>query len=154
MPIPSSMVATLLGARLPWLIAVAVIWFGQTLGAVVGFWIARWLGEPLLNRLSTESDRTQLQRWLEQSSAVTLCITRPLPILAEATVLLVGASGLRWTKFIWPVLASNLGIAIIYATLGAWGKQEGALIWTLLASICVPLLLTGLTRMLWSRKTS
>jgi 3-dehydroquinate synthase len=42
-----------------------------------------------------------------------LVITRALPILAEAAVLLMGTVDLPWRQFLPAVMLSNLGIAAV-----------------------------------------
>ena len=75
-----------------------------------------------------------------------LIVTRPLPLLAEAAVLLTGVSGLSWRWFLPCVMLSNLGIALVYSTLGRLAYAQGHLLVALAASIALPILATTIAR--------
>jgi uncharacterized membrane protein YdjX (TVP38/TMEM64 family) len=149
LPVPSSMVGTLLGTKFAWPAAVFLIWLGLMLGATVGFALARWLGAPLVQRMCSSDDQQRLQDLAANHGTKALVLTRALPILAEATVLMFGAAKLPWRQF-WPaVTLANLGLAIAYATLGWLGQTEGAAMWALYASVLIPLTATFATRWWW-----
>jgi uncharacterized membrane protein YdjX (TVP38/TMEM64 family) len=154
LPVPSSMVGTLLGTKFVWPAAVVLIWIGLTLGATVGFILARWLGAPLVQRMSSGDDRQRLQDLAANHGPRALVLTRALPVLAEATVLMFGAAKLPWRQF-WPaVMLANLGLALAYATLGWLGQTEGAAMWALYASILIPLVATLAARWWWPARES
>ena len=75
-----------------------------------------------------------------------LIMTRALPVLAEASVLLLGTTRLAWRRFLPAVMLSNLGIAAVYAVLGQLAKTQGELPLALAASIALPLAATTLAR--------
>ena len=54
-----------------------------------------------------------------------LVITRPLPVLAEACVLLMGTTQLSWLRFLLPVALANLVIAM-GSSLGSYGREQNA----------------------------
>ena len=55
-----------------------------------------------------------------------LIVMRGVPVLAEASVLLVGVNHLQWKRFLPPVLVSNFVISLVYAAAGniAGHRQE------------------------------
>jgi membrane protein DedA with SNARE-associated domain len=148
LPVPSSAVATLAGARLGWMPATACTWLGLTLGCGIGFHLARWWGAPLLDRCINPTDRTRLHRLLRDIGPAGIAVTRAVPVLAEATVLLAGAGGLPHRLFWTPAVLSNLALALAYTALGNWAAETGWLPWALAASIALPLLLTAALRQL------
>ena len=75
-----------------------------------------------------------------------LAFTRPLPILAEAAALLLGALQMPWRTFLPPVIVSNIVIAAAYAVLGAQAAERGWLPLALGASIAAPLAAAALIR--------
>lgn len=140
LPIPSSAVITYAGGSgLGLLPAVAASWLGLTAGAVGGFAIARWLGARAAAKLSNPADlgRTRLLagRW----GPAALVLTRALPILAEACVLLMGAARLSWRRFLIPVAAANLVIAVVYAACGRFFEGSDAFPLAVVASGTIPL---------------
>jgi 3-dehydroquinate synthase len=82
-----------------------------------------------------------------------LIVTRALPILAEAAVLLMGAARLPWRQFLPAIMLSNLGIALVYSILGRLARDRGQLLWAIAVSIALPLLATTMAR-LWLARTS
>jgi uncharacterized membrane protein YdjX (TVP38/TMEM64 family) len=151
LPIPSSVVSTVAGTQLGIVLGTAVSWLGMTLGAAVGFVLARTCGRPLAERFASSEDLAQLDAVSERYGAWLLVATRALPILAEAAVLLLGATHLPWRRF-WPAIAlANLGIALVYSLLGHLAREQDALPLALAASIALPLLATTLARWLLPR---
>lgn len=146
LPVPSSAVATLAGARLGWWQGTAWTWLGLTLGSLLGFQLARTWGPPWLTRWVSDDDRRRLTGMLARVGPAALAVTRALPILAEAMVLLAGAGGMSWRAFWWPVALSNLGLAVAYAGLGHWAADRHWLPWALAASMGLPVLVTAAVR--------
>ncbi|MGD9719806.1 MAG: TVP38/TMEM64 family protein [Pirellulales bacterium] len=151
LPVPSSVVSTLAGSRLGVVPATAVSWLGMTMGAMFAFWLARTCGRPLAVRLSSADDLDQMDRLAERVGRWVLIVTRPLPILAEAAVLLVGTTDMSWRRFLPPVLWSNLGIALVWAAFGQMASSFGELPLALGASIALPLVATAVARWLVGR---
>lgn len=146
LPVPSSLVATLAGAKLGVFAGAMVCFAGLTVGAAIGFGLAKLVGPPLQRRWLADSDAQSLKKFAEAWGVVTLVITRALPILAEAAVVLLGVQGLSWRKFWPPVLLANAGIALAYAAFGSLAAQQEWLVIALAISAGLPLLLTFLVR--------
>ncbi len=136
LPVPSSLVSTYGGAQLslPW--AVGASFLGLTLGAAVGFGLARRLGRPWAQKWA--GDGNAFDRLAQRHGVLTLVLCRAAPVLAEASVLAMGVGGLSWRRFWPPVALANLGIAAAYSLLGRWGKEQSELPYVLLASVVVP----------------
>jgi 3-dehydroquinate synthase len=120
----------------------------MNLGAVGGFWLARWAGWPLARRFSQPRDLARTRRMALRYGAAALVMFRAVPILAEATVLLAGATRLPWRRFLPPVIAANLGISIVYAVLGQTAKDYDLLPAAIVLSIAIPLTIAMLVRWL------
>jgi 3-dehydroquinate synthase len=75
-----------------------------------------------------------------------LVLTRALPVVAEASVLLFGLHQLSWRRFLPPVVLSNLGIALAYSAFGDWARQHAWLPLALGVSVALPLLLAAFIR--------
>ena len=146
LPIPSSALSTFAGAQLGVGLGTAATWLGMTIGAVLGFGLARWLGRPLAERLADAALIAQLERLTDRLGPTVLVVCRAVPVLAEASVLVTGAAGLDWHRFLPAVLASNLGIALAYAAFGQFAQQHGWLPIALAVSVAIPLAVTALMR--------
>ncbi|MCA9090071.1 MAG: VTT domain-containing protein [Planctomycetaceae bacterium] len=146
LPVPSSAVSTFAGAKLGVIAATAASMLGMTIGACLGFLLSRWAGPSLLPWLAKSEDVDRLRQFQHRWSLWLLLITRPLPILAEACVVLLGSLRMPWNQFLPIVLLSHFVIALLYALLGAWAATAQATTWALLGSVVIPLLLTVIVR--------
>ncbi len=146
LPVPSSFVSTLAGSRLGLWSGAGAIWLGMTVGAAGGFALARWFGRPLAERFAAADDLKRMQALSDRAGPAMLVLTRALPVLAEASVLLLGAMRLPWRRFLPAVALSNLGLALAYAALGHFAYQNGHLAVALVASIALPVLAATLSR--------
>ncbi len=97
LPIPSSIIGTMLGARLGFLSGLFWCWGGLVVGNCIGY----LTGRLLLSRFAPEI-RHLPTPWL-------LFITRPVPVLAEALTFTAGAEKMKLSTFLL-VSASGNGI--------------------------------------------
>ncbi len=146
LPIPSSVVSTFAGSQLGAPLATLASWLGMTIGATIGFVLARAVGRPLAVRLVEPSDLDRLELLTRRFGPKTLVLCRALPVLAEASILLVGAMRLPAPTFFVPVALANLGIALAYSLLGSYSAERGLLFWAIVGAIALPLLATALMR--------
>ena len=84
-----------------------------------------------------------MERLAEKYGAALVVLMRPLPVLAEAAVLLLGATGLGWRPFLVALGLSNLGVALAYSVLGYIAHSQGELPLALAASVALPLAATS-----------
>jgi uncharacterized membrane protein YdjX (TVP38/TMEM64 family) len=146
LPIPSSLVSTLAGWQLGAVGGALASWLGMSLGAVIGFVLARWWGQPLVGWLTRPDDLARTNRLAERFGPLLLVLGRGVPVLAEATVLLCGMHGLGWRKFLPPVLLSNLGLAVAYAVFGQIAERNHWLPLALAVSVALPVLMVAAFR--------
>jgi len=95
LPIPSSIIGTMLGARLGLLPGFLWCWCGLVLGNGVGY----LAGRLLLSRFAPESYHTP--------TLLLLFITRPVPVLAEALTFTAGAEKMKPASFLLVSIAGN-----------------------------------------------
>jgi uncharacterized membrane protein YdjX (TVP38/TMEM64 family) len=154
LPVPSSLVNTWAGAQLGMVGGTICAWAGMTLGGLIGFAVARQFGQPIVRRLAGAEDLARLESLAARYGWALLIATRPLPVLAEATLLLLGAIELTWKSFLPALLLSNLGLALAYAAIGALAKTSGHLPAVLILSVLVPIVATALVRKLLNRRST
>jgi len=146
LPIPSSVISTLSAYQLGVVLGTLASWIGLTLGAVLGFAAARRWGRAIALRFTRAEDLARLDALSSEVGPHILVATRAVPILAEASVLLVGMHRLSWRRFLWPVVLGNLGISLVYGALGHLAGQYNLLLVAIAVSIAVPVLLTIVAR--------
>jgi len=149
LPVPSSAVSTFAGQRLGFLAGALASWTGMTCGAVTAFALARRWGKPLAERLAGPDEFARMERLSDRQGARLIALTRALPVLAEASVLVLGAARLSWKKFLPVTMLSNLGLSAVYAAFGALSRDAGVELTALIASMALPLLAAALARQFW-----
>ncbi len=146
LPIPSSVLGTSAGSSLGFMFGTLATWTGLTLGAAAGYEVARWFGA----KLSDRSNDVQQLRNLSQSRPWVVpwlvAASRPLPILAEATILMVGLDRASRAQVYPALLLGNLGIAMLYVSLGQWAVEAGWLPVALIGAAVIPLMAAVLAR--------
>jgi uncharacterized membrane protein YdjX (TVP38/TMEM64 family) len=146
LPVPSSLISTLAGSQLGTIGGTLASWLGMSIGAGVGFGVARRWGRPVARRLASDEDLQRLDDLTRQYGAAVLVVARAVPLLAEASVLLVGLHRLSWRRFWPPVLLSNLGIALAYAFFGEVAARNQWLPVALGVSLGLPILMAAVVR--------
>lgn len=107
LPVPSSILGTMLGARLGFLPGWFCAWAGLVLGNGVGYLV----GRMLLARLAPAPAKLP--------TLLALFISRPVPVLAEALTFTAGAEKMNFIRFILVVTAGNGIYALALAGNGA-----------------------------------
>jgi uncharacterized membrane protein YdjX (TVP38/TMEM64 family) len=149
LPVPSSAVMTYAGGVLGIVVGTMVSWLGLSLGAFGGFALARAFGEPLVQRFAEPEDIVRMNRFTQRYGATAILLTRALPILAEACVLMLGCARLSWRKFLTPMLVSNLLLSLAYAVCGAVFQGSATFAIAIVASGAIPLIAALLIRRWW-----
>jgi 3-dehydroquinate synthase len=145
LPVPSGPVSTLAGSHLGVALGTAASCLGMTLGATIAFALARGVTVSIggLKKKSraaaVPSPTSEAQQAARDHGPWLLILTRPLPIIAETAVLLVGGLQLPWRRFLPPVIASNIAISATYALLGQYAAAHGWLPLAVCTSIALPL---------------
>ena len=146
LPIPSSVVSTMAGWQLGWWQGTLATWTGMNLGAALGFALARKWGRPFAHWFSKEEDLERMQRVSDRFGPLVLVMTRALPVLAEASILIAGMHQLAWKRSLPALVLSNLGVALAYAAFGDYAEQRQWLPLALGVSVAVPVLVAGLAK--------
>lgn len=137
LPVPSSMVATLGGASLGPAVGTLCAWAGMTIGAAIGWWLGRTTAGRSLESLDA-TDRAALARQQRRLGPLLVVLTRPLPLVAEATALFAGAAGMPLQTFLAAAAGGNLAIAFAWSLAGTLGREADSLPWVLVASLAAP----------------
>lgn len=136
LPIPSSLVITLTGARLGFGSGWLLCWVGLTLGNLVGYCLGRFWPARFAPTLGN------------QPAFLVLLLSRPVPILAEAIVI---ASGAARTNVLSTAVACALGNALYVAVMVAVGSALLAQQHTLAALVLV-MIIPIVGWLLWRRR--
>jgi uncharacterized membrane protein YdjX (TVP38/TMEM64 family) len=141
LPVPSSAVIALAGARLGATTGTLACWIGMNVGAIAAFALVRRWGRPLALRLASAEQLERLEHITSRYGAAVVVLTRALPVLAEAAVVLVAIHRLRWSRFLPALLLSNFGVALAYAAFGDYAADKEWLPIALAISLGAPVAL-------------
>jgi uncharacterized membrane protein YdjX (TVP38/TMEM64 family) len=139
LPVPSSVIATALGAVFGGAAGTALSAAGLTLGCGLGFALGRIGGSPYAER-HLGPDYATIAGLLERHGATVLVILRGVPVLAEASVVAAGVLAMPVRSFLAATVIGNLGVSVVYASLGA-AAVEGMTAAAFVAAIILPTLL-------------
>ncbi|HXW01594.1 MAG TPA: VTT domain-containing protein, partial [Anaerolineae bacterium] len=110
------------------------------LGAgLVGFLIGRH-SEAILARFVPPEEQARADRLLNEWGWFAVIMTRPLPLLAETTAIMAGASAMTWRSMLLASLAGSLPVALLYALTGATAANFDSIV----LSLGFALLMAGL----------
>lgn len=118
LPIPSSFVSagavSLLGA----FEGATSVFLGMTAAAWLGYALGLWGGEPLAERMAGKAELEKARSMMARRGSWVLLICRGVPVLAEASTLLAGATRVTALRFGVVTALGNLGLSIAYALIG------------------------------------
>ena len=138
LPIPSSIVSTSAGYLLGFALGLAAGWTGMMLACIGGYALGRYAGHGLLRRLLSEEEIGLTKRDFERRGDWLIVVSRPVPMLAEASVIIAGALARPPARFLLISALSNLGIAAVYAAAGAFSAGLDSFFMAFAAAIIVP----------------
>lgn len=155
LPVPSSVVAVVAGHRLGFVGATAAIAAGLCAGNVVGYLLGRLAGAGVVERV-VGTDQLERARALAGSrpGAVALAVTRPVPVVSEATIVLAGAARAPVARTAAVCLLANLGLAAAYAAMGSAAHGPAAVPLALGGSVGVPVAAAVLAAVVGRRRPS
>ncbi len=146
LPVPSSIVSTAAGYLLGPLWGTLASAAGMTAACALGFGLARRWGVPLVRRFVGAREMQRLSALHGRYADWLVIMARPVPVLAEASVLFLGMTPIGAPRFLALSALSNLGISAVYACTGAWATGPNAFLPAVAASVLLPWLLMTIFR--------
>jgi uncharacterized membrane protein YdjX (TVP38/TMEM64 family) len=139
LPIPSSFVLTTTGYLLGVVPGTAVCFIGMTVASVVGYWLGRYAGGPLAQRVVGRAQLGRFAHLTARYGDAILVAFRAVPVLAEATTLLAGISRMSFGRFLMLVSLGNAVVSLLYAWIGAVSASQSSFVIASIASIVLPI---------------
>lgn len=138
LPVPSSVVSTAGGYALGFVGGTLVSFVGLSISSLMGYWLGRLAAPAVLGRLlgvrESEAVRGVRSRWGDW----VVVISRPVPVLAEASTLFAGASGMAFGRFVLMCSLANLGISGVYAAVGSLSADVDSFLAAFVAALVLP----------------
>ena len=137
LPVPSSIVSTGAGVLLGFWRGMAVIWVGMIVGCAIGYAFgARAAGAA--RKLVGADSLLKAGQVMDRYGSWALVVCRPIPVLAESSIVFAGLVRAPVMPFVWLTTLSNLGIAVAYAAVGAFSMKTESFLWTFAGAIALP----------------
>ncbi len=145
LPVPSSIVSTALGFLLNFPGGLLASWLAMTVSSTVGYWLAL-AGRPLARKLLGETELKHLDSMERRVGDWIIVVCRPVPVLAEASVLFAGMGRMPAGRFMMLSVLSNFGVSAVYAAVGAFSASVNSFLLAFAGSIIFPALAMLLVR--------
>ena len=137
LPVPSSIVSTGAGVLLGFWRGAAVIWIGMTIGCAIGYAFGA-KASGAARKVVGDDGLARANAIMERHGNWAIAVCRPIPVLAESSVVFAGLVRSPIRPFIWMSTLSNLGIALAYAAVGAFSMEVQSFLLTFLAALALP----------------
>jgi membrane protein DedA with SNARE-associated domain len=141
LPVPSSIVSTGAGVLLGFAAGTTVVWSGMMAGCLLGYAVGS-RGSAAAKRFIGEDGIARAAELVKRYGDLTIVLCRPVPVLAEASVVFAGLVRAHYGRFLRLTATSNLGIAASYGAVGAYSRRLDT--YSFLIAFLGALLLPGL----------
>ncbi len=114
LPVPASLVSVAASVMIGGTVGAIALFTGLMCGSLFGYFVGRYARNSLLNRLLGPDARARLTLLSGGRGAIALLLARPMPVLAEASVILAGLERYPIVRFVQISLLANLGVTLLY----------------------------------------
>ena len=137
LPVPSSIVSTAAGVFLGFALGAAIVWLGMMVGCVLGYALGK-RGSAAARRLVGEDSLARASRLMGQYGDLAIVLCRPVPVIAEASVVFAGLVNAPFARFSRLTAISNLGIALGYSAFGAYSLRIDSFLIAFMGALVFP----------------
>lgn len=149
LPVPGTVVMSALGFVYGAVIGGVLAAAGSVLAGLTAYGMCRLLGERGAKWLLGEKDFERGKRWFANGGGWLVCLSRSLPILPEVVACTAGLVRMPFKRFVVSLVCGSLPLGLVFASIGAAGRDEPALAMAL--SLALPAILWGVARLLMRR---
>ena len=135
-PVPSSLVSTACGMTLGFWGGTCASFIGMSVTALAGYLVGRYASRYAA-RLIGENEAELLRDFHKRHGVWLLLALRPVPVLAEASVVFGGISRLPFRQVAAVTMFGNLAVSAVYAAVGVWGSLSDSFVLAFLASVAL-----------------
>ena len=136
LPVPSSLVSTSCGLILGLWTGFFVSFMAMNVSAVLGYGLGRFFSR-FAAKLIGPAEQAMLVRYAQQNGRWLLLLFRPVPVLAEASVVFSGLAHQPVRRAAVEVLAGNAIVSFVYAAVGAYGRASDSMLPACLATLVI-----------------
>ena len=151
LPVPSSIVSTAAGVLLGFWRGAAVVFAGMTAGCLLGYAVGS-RSSAVARRIIGEDGLVRAADLVRRYGDWALVVCRPVPVLAEASVIFAGLAHAPFGRFVALTALANLGIAAGYSAMGAFSMRVESFLLAFAGALLVPGLAMGIARVVFKKK--
>jgi uncharacterized membrane protein YdjX (TVP38/TMEM64 family) len=148
LPIPSSLASVACGLTLGFWGGLLASFIGMTVSTILGYALG-YVASPVTMRMIGKVEQEQMRVFYDRMGLWALLALRPVPMLAETSVLFSGLARHSFGKVMGVTALGNLTVSAVYAAIGAWGKLSDSFFPAFGAALAV----SGLMLLLCRKKT-
>ncbi len=138
MPVPSCIASTACGLTLGLLRGTLASFAGMSISCLAGYALGR-LFTPAATRMLGKEESEKLGEFQRHYGIWLVLSMRPVPVLAEASMLFVGITREPFGRTMAVASLGNLVVSLIYAAVGAFGRLQESTV----TAFAVSVLLSG-----------
>jgi uncharacterized membrane protein YdjX (TVP38/TMEM64 family) len=150
LPVPSSIVSTAAGVLFGFWRGAAMIWTGMTAGCLLGY-VVGVRASGIARRIVGAESLERATRLSGRYGDWTIVLCRPVPVLAEASVLFAGIIRAPFARVMRLTALANLGIALGYAAFGAFSMRVDSFLLAFVGALVIPGALMALSKLTFSK---
>lgn len=139
LPIPSSLLSTAAGALLGFALGTAVSTIGMTVASAAGYWLGTSTSAAAGRFVGADS-LARAQRLAARYGDWAVIVSRPVPVLAEASAAAAGLLRRPPARFLILSAAANFGVSLTYAAVGAFAMGAQSFLLAFTGAIALPAL--------------
>lgn len=139
-PVPSSIVSTAGGYFLGFVLGTLISFSGMTISCLIGYYLGSKLGNPISERLVGFHELSKLEKLQNKYGNWIIIISRAVPVLSDASILVAGIGRMPLNRFILLILLSNLGISLVYSAIGAYSAHINSFLTAFAGAIILPVI--------------
>jgi len=147
LPVPSSLVSAAAGVLLGFWSGTFVVWAGMTLSCAIAYVIGS-RSARLTGRIVGHDGLERARRIASRYGDLAVVLCRPVPVLAEASVIFAGVVRVPPLRFLTVCALANLGVAAGYAAIGAFSMRMDSFLIAFGGAMALPALAWLASRLL------
>lgn len=138
LPIPSSLVSTACGFLLGLVPGLLTSFVGMSISCGLGYVLGEHFGRPFALRVVGEPELQRLEQLSRRLGDWAIIVARPVPVLAEASVMFAALGRVPLKRFLLLSGLANLGISLVYAIVGAFSATADSFLLAFGGAILLP----------------
>ena len=139
LPVPSSLVSAAAGVLLGFWPGTIVVWTGMTVSCAIAYAIGA-RSVTLTRRIVGDDGLERARRIASRYGDLAVVLCRPVPVLAEASVIFAGVVRVPPVRFLAVCALANLGVAAGYAAIGAFSMRMDSFLMAFGGAMALPAL--------------